>query len=194
VNEARDLERSYDFALNQARARHYDQAAAELERIGPPPYAEGRSNRIVRKWTIALGGAFHTSLSYSKLALLSAEAREANWRDLVAFARTDDVVAPVYREMSNLAFDKADLNFKDPIILLSGRYDHRTDGALAENYLLRVTAPQKAFVWFEQSAHSPPFEEPAAFNDWITAHIRPLATARAPRIDPSTRTASGPAP
>jgi pimeloyl-ACP methyl ester carboxylesterase len=178
INEAMDLERSYDFALTQARALHHDQAAVELERIGPPPYADGRSNTIVRKWTIALGGAFHTGLSYSKLALLSVKSREANWRDLVAFARTDDFVAPVYREMSNLAFDRADLNFEVPVFLLSGRYDHRTDAVLAENYLRHVAAPQKAFVWFEQSAHSPPFEEPDAFDAWITSHIRPLATSR----------------
>jgi pimeloyl-ACP methyl ester carboxylesterase len=175
VNGDMDLERSYDFALTQARAGHRDKAAAELERIGPPPYADDRSNAVVRKWTIALGGAFHARLSYSKLALLSTESREANWRDLVAFARTDDFVAPVYREMSNLAFDRADLNFEVPIFLLSGRYDHRTDASLAEKYLQRISAPQKAFVWFEQSAHSPPFEEPGTFNAWITAHIRPLA-------------------
>jgi pimeloyl-ACP methyl ester carboxylesterase len=185
VNEAESLKRSYRFALAQARARRDAQAAAELERIGDPPYGDDRgaergderSNAIVRKWTIAFGGAFHTRLSYAKLAYLSAESKEANWRDLAAFARTDDIVAPVYREMSNLAFDRTALNFEVPIFLLSGRYDHRTDAALAENYLDQISAPQKAFVWFEQSAHSPNFEEPVAFDAWITAHIRPLVSA-----------------
>jgi pimeloyl-ACP methyl ester carboxylesterase len=74
VNEAKSLERSFDFSLTQARARHNGQAAEELERIGPPPYGDDRSSTIVRKRAIAFGGAFHTRLSYSKLALLSAEA------------------------------------------------------------------------------------------------------------------------
>jgi pimeloyl-ACP methyl ester carboxylesterase len=178
VNEAEGQKRSYGFAVAEARAHHNDYAVAELDRIGPPPYADFRSNAIVRNWTIAFGGAFHTGLSYSKLALISAGSREANWRDLAAFARTDEFVAPVYREMSTLAFDKVDVKFDAPIFLLSGRYDHRADAALAENYLDRLSAPQKAFVWFEQSAHSPPFEEPATFNAWITAHIRPIAVAQ----------------
>jgi pimeloyl-ACP methyl ester carboxylesterase len=178
VNEAEGQKRAYGFDLAEARECHNNQAVAELDRIGPPPYSDDRSNAILRKWTIAFGGAFHTGLSYSKLALISAGSREANWRDLAAFARTEDFVAPVYREMSGLTFDKADVKFHTPIFLLSGRYDHRADAALAENYLDRISAPQKAFVWFEQSAHSPPFEEPAAFNAWITAHIRPIAAAQ----------------
>jgi pimeloyl-ACP methyl ester carboxylesterase len=80
--------------------------------------------------------------------------------------------------MSTLAFDGGNRNFQVPVYLLSGRYDHRTDGALAEAFLDRITAPQKGFAWFERSAHSPPLEEPAAFNAWITENIRPLATAR----------------
>jgi proline iminopeptidase len=177
VNEVEGQERSYGFALAEAHARHNTQALAQLDRIGPPPYADDRSNAIVRKWTIAFGGAFHGGLSYSKLAVVSAASPEANWRDLTAFARTDHFVAPMYREMSGLAFDKANLKFEAPIFLLSGRYDHRTDAALAENYLDRISAPQKAFVWFERSAHSPPFEEPAAFNAWVAANIRPIAAA-----------------
>ncbi len=178
VNEAEGQKRSYDFALTEAHGRRNHQAVLELDRIGPPPYADDRPSAIVRKWTIAFGGAFHNGLSYSRLALLSTGSREANWRDLAAFSLTDNFVAPVYKEMSRLAFDKTDLNFDTPICFLSGRYDHRTDAVLALNYLERLSAPQKTFVWFEQSAHSPPFEEPATFNAWMATHIRPLAVAR----------------
>jgi proline iminopeptidase len=177
VNEAEGFRRSYNFALAEAQARGNDGAAAELDRIGPPPYAEDRSDAILRKWVIAFGGAFHAGLSYAKLAILSAGSDEANWRDLAAFMFTDDYVAPVYRAMSALAFDRADLTFGAPIFLLSGRYDHRTDAGLAQAFLESLSAPVKEFVWFEASAHSPPFEEPAKFNDWIIARIRPLAAA-----------------
>jgi pimeloyl-ACP methyl ester carboxylesterase len=178
VNQAEGFKRSYSFAMTEARARHNDQATAELERIGPPPYADDRSSAILRKWTIAFGGAFHGSLSYSRLALTSMASPEVNWRDLVAFVRGDQYTAAMVPEMSALAFDDRDWKFQVPVYLLSGRYDHRTDGALAEAFLDHITAPKKGFVWFERSAHSPPFEEPAAFNAWITDNIRPLATAR----------------
>lgn len=178
VNQAEGLKRSYGFAMAEARARHNDQATAQLERIGPPPYSDDRSSAVLRKWTIAFGGAFHGGLSYSKLALIGMTSREVNWRDLVAFVRGDRYTAAMVPEMSALALDSRDRNFQVPVYLLSGRYDHRTDGALAEAFLDRITAPQKGFAWFERSAHSPPLEEPAAFNAWIMDNIRPLATAR----------------
>jgi len=180
VNQAEGAKRSYDFALSVARARHNDQATAQLTRIGPPPYAGARSGAILRKWTITFGGAFHGKLSYATLALIGFTAREANWRDVVAFARGEKYSAAMAPEMSALAFDHRDWKFQVPVYLISGRYDHRTDGGLAEAFLDRIEAPKKGFVWFERSAHSPPFEEPAAFNAWITDHVRPLATAPAP--------------
>jgi hypothetical protein len=91
--------------------RHNTQALAELDRIGPPPYADDRSNAIVRKWTTAFGGAFHARLNYSKLAWVSAASPEKNWRDLARIARTDHFVAPMYPEMAGLAFDKANAKF-----------------------------------------------------------------------------------
>lgn len=178
VNFGDSLKRAYAFALAEAQARRRAPAIADLERIGPPPYASDASTAVLRRWTIAFGGAFHGDLSYAKLALMSAGASEANWRDLAAFIRTDSYVAPVYREMSGLAFDRGDLRFAAPVFLVSGRYDHRSDAELARDYLETITAPAKTFVWFEHSAHSPPFEEPAAFDAWLVAHVRPLATAQ----------------
>jgi len=37
-----------------------------------------------------------------------------------------------------------------------------------------IIAPTKAFVWFENSAHNPPFEEPKAFTDWVSDTVAPL--------------------
>ncbi len=180
VNQAEGANRSYSFAMAAARARHNDQATKELEQIGPPPYVDGRSGAILQKWAIRFGGAFHGKLGYPTLALIGLTAREANWRDIFAFLRGDQYTAAMAPEMSALDFDHREWKFQVPVYLISGRYDHRTDGALAEAFLDRVEAPKKGFVWFDRSAHSPPFEEPSAFNAWITDNIRPLATAPRP--------------
>jgi proline iminopeptidase len=63
------------------------------------------------------------------------------------------------------------LKFGAPVYFRSGRYDHRSDSGLAQIYLSEIEAPKKAFVWFENSAHSPPFEEPEVFNAWIISHL-----------------------
>ena len=79
-------------------------------------------------WRRLLRGAS----GYQKLALIGMTSREVNWRDLVAFARGDRYTAAMVPEMSALAFDDRDRKFQVPVYLLSGRYDHRTDGPLAE--------------------------------------------------------------
>ena len=48
---------------------------------------------------------------------------------------------------------------------------------MAHGFFERIAAPQKAFVWFENSAHNPPFEEPEAFTDWIARNVAPLGRA-----------------
>ncbi len=177
VNPAESLKRAFRFALGEAHARNDAQALAELTQLGAPPYGAGGS-AILRKWVIAFGGAFHANLSYGKLALISVFSGDSNWRDAFAFLRGGDYTAAIEPEMNALQLDKGDLKFDVPIFLLMGRYDHRTDSALAHDYFDSIKAPRKAFVWFNHSAHSPPFEEPDAFNAWIAANIRPLAASR----------------
>jgi proline iminopeptidase len=41
--------------------------------------------------------------------------------------------------------------------------------------LQSITAPQKSFVWFEDSGHYPPFEEPQKFNAWMIEGVLPIA-------------------
>jgi proline iminopeptidase len=39
-----------------------------------------------------------------------------------------------------------------------------------------IKAPVKRPVWFEQSAHNPPFEEPALFNQTLIDLLKPGKT------------------
>jgi len=40
-----------------------------------------------------------------------------------------------------------------------------------------LTAPSKRLVWFEESAHEPPFEEPAKFNAAMAELVQPVIVA-----------------
>ena len=50
--------------------------------------------------------------------------------------------------------------FDLPVYFLEGVYDYTCNYAVAREYFETVTAPVKGFYTFEQSAHSPIFEEP----------------------------------
>jgi pimeloyl-ACP methyl ester carboxylesterase len=51
-----------------------------------------------------------------------------------------------------------------PAYFCSGRYDYTVNYGLARDYFEKLRAPVKGFYTFEQSAHSPAFEEPARFR------------------------------
>jgi len=47
-----------------------------------------------------------------------------------------------------------------PVYFFGGIYDYTCSTTLAKDYLVKLQAPMKGFYTFEQSAHSPLFEEP----------------------------------
>ncbi len=54
----------------------------------------------------------------------------------------------------------ADIRLKIPCYFMSGRYDYTVNIDLSKKLLEKIEAPKKAFYTFENSAHSPMFEEP----------------------------------
>jgi pimeloyl-ACP methyl ester carboxylesterase len=46
---------------------------------------------------------------------------------------------------------------------MQGKYDYQVSTTLAEQYFENLDAPYKQFYVFENSAHSPCFEEPEKF-------------------------------
>ena len=66
--------------------------------------------------------------------------------------------------------------FEVPVYFLSGRYDYKTPGVLAAEYLQTLDAPSgKRMFWFERSAHVPFIEEREPFHavmiDTILAEV-----------------------
>jgi pimeloyl-ACP methyl ester carboxylesterase len=71
-----------------------------------------------------------------------------------------------------------------PLYICQGRYDYTTNHDLARAYFSELRAPVKGFYTFEQSAHSPAFEEPEKFREILRDDVL-AGTARL--ADPSSR-------
>jgi pimeloyl-ACP methyl ester carboxylesterase len=65
------------------------------------------------------------------------------WNDLLATNLTDEVA-----------------HLDIPVYFFEGKYDYTASYSLAKDYYERLQAPMKGFYTFDQSAHSPLFEEP----------------------------------
>ena len=70
-----------------------------------------------------------------------------------------------------------------PVFFFLGRYDHHVDAETAAQYFDALQAPLKRVVWFDNSAHNIPFEEPAAFTKSVVEalHLVGIGTLKAPR-------------
>jgi len=82
---------------------------------------------------------------------------------------TDWMTASMYAQ--NAMFDEimsVDFShvtkFQIPIYFLAGRHDYNTPSQLTAEFYANISAPQKGLYWFENSGHSPPWEEPEAFR------------------------------
>jgi pimeloyl-ACP methyl ester carboxylesterase len=66
-------------------------------------------------------------------------------------------------------------NFTCPVFVFAGRHDYATSHDLAYQWFTKVKAPTKHFVWFENSGHLIPEEEPERFLYHLVTDVRPLA-------------------
>ena len=58
-----------------------------------------------------------------------------------------------------------------PVYILGGAYDYTVSYTEAKTYLEKLSAPVKGFYTFENSAHSPMFEEPERFRSIIREDV-----------------------
>jgi proline iminopeptidase len=174
VPEGRRL--SYDFALSEAKKRENAKAVSELEAIGPPPYASVDERLATARWVERFGGTFHADMSTGKLIWAALNTDEANLVDLVKFGRGNRFsLVQLEDQISRLDLSRDYRSFKVPIFFLLGRYDRHVPAVLAAQYFEKIEAPLKRLVWFEQSAHNPPFEEPAKFDRILIEQVLPLS-------------------
>ena len=70
------------------------------------------------------------------------------------------VLSVVWDQMVTTDLDKAVPALAAPVYFLEGRWDYTCNYQLARSYFDVLRAPVKGFYLFDQSAHSPMFEEP----------------------------------
>jgi proline iminopeptidase len=169
---------SYGFALSAARQRGRHTARIELEVIGPPPHSVD-AMLTSRKWVERFGGSFHGELSTGQLIWGAMSTDEASVVDLVKFGQGNRFsLTHLWSELSALDLTRY-RSFAVPVFFLLGRHDWQIPAVLAQAYFETIAAPCKRLVWFEQSAHHPPFEEPRKFAEVMVAEVLSVASRAA---------------
>ena len=110
------------------------------------------------------GGEIHNAKSFMPLLLTGLAAPEYSLRDARNIPKGVSLYSRnfVYNSISGELMDVI-TQVEIPVYFFTGRYDYTDPFALTEQYFSKINAPEKHIVWFEESAHFPFYEEPAAF-------------------------------
>lgn len=180
VDWARQETLSYQAVLSTARARGEEAAVAELEGIGPPPYAQIGAELIKTKYAGALTPAELAVVTSLDPPLMAPPPAGASWipDGLPAHDPRERGMA-VYQAMRAeiAAFDAYALGrrFEAPVVFLQGAEDAYTVPELVREYADWIEAPAKAYVEIEGGGHSALFLR-ERFLELLVRHVRPLAT------------------
>jgi proline iminopeptidase len=184
VNMQRNAEVVYQDALQQARNRHNEEATKALQGIAPYPTAEVDLGKmfIANKWAAdllspATSGPRFTDVKRLLRDLVSAPAYSLadDYGFLRGLSLSRDTLAP---ELAKLNLDQMGSDFRVPIFFFEGRQDPYCRPSLIWEYSQSIKAPQKEFVWFDNSGHFPFFEEKQKFSDELFQQVFHLAAHR----------------
>lgn len=167
---------SYDFTLAEAERRGNRKALKELRAIGSPPHAYWQMS-VQRKWLARFVGIVRGLKFWNFVGIVLGGPESSIW-DLPNILRGFMLSKVTWPEVSALNLMKSVPSLQVPVFFFIGRHDHVVDPAGSAAYFEMLTAPSKKFVWFEESAHEPPAEEPAKFNTLMADLVLPVARSR----------------
>lgn len=168
VNTIEQERISREFCLECLGKRGRTRDLEKLRATGAPPYRETVASIVTeRRYLGECGGWCGANYSYGRLFMDLATFPYYTLADAIAYAKGSEVSIRTMiggEGFWKFAFDSTHTSFAVPVAFYAGRHDYNTPFELVERYFERVAAPQKQFVWFEESGHLVNFEEPARFQ------------------------------
>ena len=167
---------SYAFVLGEAERRDNRRALKQLGAIGKPPYTT-RSVGIQRRWLMRFVGLMRGKSFWQVFRALRTTP-ESSLLLMPDFIRgVMFSLRTMWPQISHLNLETAAPELKMPVFFFIGRHDHQVAAETSVAYFEKLVAPAKALVWFEDSAHMPPFEEAIKFNEKLVELVLPVARA-----------------
>lgn len=159
--------RGYARLVEDGSPQLNDAQLAALRRIGPPPWLgpDGQTRR--QAYVDALersGGMWHAAHAFDRVGWMLA-APEYSWMEKLRYtAAAQASFERLLPQMLHLDLRNRFTRLPIPVVIAMGRHDRMADAELAQQFLQRLDAPHKQWVWFERSAHFPQWEEADAFH------------------------------
>jgi pimeloyl-ACP methyl ester carboxylesterase len=113
-------------------------------------------------------GIFLPSLTFREYTLME---KFNLWR-----GKSQSGVSSIWNEIIATDLTTQVTEVEIPVYFMAGRYDYTVNYDLQKDYFVKIIAPKIGFYTFENSAHSPLFEEPERFleimvNDVLNSNV-----------------------
>lgn len=172
----KDNERlSLEFTRYEAARRQNKKAMEELASIPDSYWEEDQwysMLRTQRAWLEEFGGMVYGQNSRNIFVKEYLGPEHSLWDLLFYFLPgIKFTLNTMWPEIMEVDLLRNHTEFKIPVYFFSGRHDYNTPFSLSEEYFKYINAPVKELIWFEQSAHSPHFEEPEKFNNFMVGRV-----------------------
>ena len=181
ANYSQGLRVAYDFLILEAGRRSNAAALRDLQKIGPPPYdgSDANAKREVHgRWLTDFGVLWHSAEKFDRVGWMISSV-EYSWPEKLRYTQAAE------RAFNMLLPDllSTDLNasvpaIEVPVYFAVGRHDFMAPTEVSRAYFSRLVSPQKEWIWFENSAHFPQWEEAEKFYDLLAKKVLPEAQRR----------------
>jgi pimeloyl-ACP methyl ester carboxylesterase len=169
---------AYANVLAKARLRNDAAAIAELEALGPPPYAGLEEIATQRKWATTYEVGMPLEAAFVLPQLLAPRTHLADIYDLAlatAAAGTHFVGPEMHGPMTQVDLRQLGPEFALPIFLIQGTADDFTPAELSRAWLDSLAAPKKVFVPIENAGHFALTAHGEEFLQALREQVLPLA-------------------
>lgn len=176
LNMQENERQSYALVLAEARRRNDAAAIAALEALAPyPGDLDFDRLGVERGYVMRYGGLAagrDNADHFFQAARLSPDYGAADREALDEGSReTVRRLLPELRRVDVTRVREAAF----PVVMLLGRHDMSTPPQIAVDWMANLRAPAQHIVWFENSAHLAPIEEPGRVLLALVNVVRPLA-------------------
>ena len=162
----------YEFVLAEASRRGDAAALEELREIGPPPHATAEKALAVERIADRYGAVYHEPPGKTWVVVSGIFRGLVTPWEIPRLIRGNQVsLEAMHAELLELDLTRSVPSVGVPVVFVLGRYDRHVSAEVASAYFDALRAPAKKRIWFERSAHNPPFEEPALFNETIKSEL-----------------------
>ncbi len=152
--------------LAQAEQQGLPKVAAQLQKIGEPPYRTRREERLVNSLTKAMQPDLPRAMTRLRYVYLGLQSPYYSVEDDINLVRGlkfsgRELEADIWGRSLLKCVPEIDV----AVYLFAGRYDTVVSAPLEKFYFEKLRAPRgKHFIWFEHSDHILHLEEPGRFQ------------------------------